>query len=187
MLPTRLRNLLLFGLLITAAGLSWLLRPAAESDELSAGPTGSERGFYMLDAVFSGLDETGEVVYRLAAARIEGSDSPERMSFHDVQITYGPEKEIPWHITAETAQRPTAEEKLELTGVIIESIADPPEEKTRIEAANLELVPAEQLATTNGPVRLSIGANRIDAVGLTADLRNESISLESGVSGRNTP
>lgn len=174
-------------LLIAAAAASWLLLPAEEPASQSAGATASERGFYIRDAVFSGLDETGEVVYRLAAARIEGSEISEQMSFHEVEISYGQDQDIPWHITARSAHRQTDADLLELTGVVIESTADAPEDTTRIEAESLELEPNRQRASTSGPVSFVIGENRIDAVGLTADLRNERISLESRVSGRVSP
>jgi LPS export ABC transporter protein LptC len=183
-MPARLRNLFLFIVLIVAAAATWLLRPAEDTENPSTGTGVSERGFYILEAIFSGLDETGKVVYRLAAARIEGSQSSEQMSFHEVEISYGQDQEIPWEITAQSARRRADGNIVELTGVIIESISDGSEQITRIEAETLELEPDRQLASTSGPVRFIIGDNRIDAVGLTADLRNEQISLESRVSGR---
>jgi LPS export ABC transporter protein LptC len=186
-MPSGLRNLLLTILLIAAAAGTFVLRPSEDAAGDSSGPAPSERGFYLLDAVFSGLDESGDVVYRLAAARIEGSDSPEQMSFTDVEISYGGDPDFPWQITAETARQVSEQETLQLRGVVIESMSDQGAELTRIEAQTLDYEPDRQLASTAGPVRFTIGENRIDAVGLIADLRNEEITLESGVSGRVTP
>lgn len=183
----QLRNLFLAVLLLGAAAGTWLLRPAEDAADAGAVTSDGERGFYILDAVFSGLDESGEVVYRLAAARIEGSQAPEQMSFHDVEIRYGSDQQIPWYIMARSARRQAETDTLELMDVVIESAAQSPEQATRIEAQTLELEPARQLASTPGPVSFLIGDNRIDAVGLTADLRNERISLESRVSGRVSP
>ena len=186
-MPLGVRNLLLSILLIAAAAGTFVLRPAEDALEDNTGTAGSERGFYLLDAVFSGLDESGEVVYRLAAARIEGSDSPEQMSFVDVEISYGDDPDFPWHISADSARQRADQATLELSGVVIESAADPNKKATRIQAQTLAYEPDRQLASTTGPVSLAIGENKIDAVGLIADLRNEEITLESGVSGRVSP
>lgn len=186
-MSSRLRNLLLTVVLLAAAAATWLQRPADDSANAAAGAAGGQQGFYLLDAVFSGLDETGAVIYQLAATRIEGSENPDQLQFHDVEIRYGEDVAMPWQITAESAQRQPDGNTLVLTDVVIESIADGTAQNTRIEAATLELEPKRQLATTTGRVRFTIGDSRIDAVGLTADLRNERISLESDVSGRVTP
>ena len=186
-MPSSVRNLLLTILLIAAAAVTFVLRPAEETADGTDGPASSDRGFYLLDAVFSGLDESGEVVYRLAAARIGGSDTPEQMSFLDVEISYGGDPDFPWQITADAARQRGEQETLELSGVVIESMATQDQEPTRIEARSLEYEPDRQLASTNGPVSFTIGESRIDAVGLIADLRNEQITLESGVSGRVSP
>lgn len=186
-MPARLRNLILSVLLIAAAIGTWLLRPAESPDAQASNLAGTERGFYIRDAVFNGLDENGEVIYRLAAMRIEGSERTEQMSFHDVAISYGEDLEVPWRITAQTAHTQADGKVLELTGVVIQSAPESTGQPTRIEADTLELEAERQLARTTGPVTFAIGGSRLDAVGLTADLRNEQINLESNVSGRVAP
>lgn len=179
-----LRNFLISALLAAAAAATWLARPVEETAGSGEATPPAERGFYLLDAVFSGLDENGEVVYRLAAARIEGSEAQERMQFHDVAIQYRQAQESPWHISAAWAQHQMDGETLELEDVVIESRPQAAQDATRIEAATLELEPEAQLASTAGPVTLLMGRDRIDAVGLRADLRNEQITLESNIRGR---
>ena len=93
-MPVRLRNSILSVLLIAAAIGTWLLRPNDMLDAQGSNVTASERGFYIRDAVFNGLDENGEVIYQLAATRIEGSESTEQMSFHDVAINYGQDLDV---------------------------------------------------------------------------------------------
>jgi LPS export ABC transporter protein LptC len=183
-MPVRLRNFLLSIALIAAALGSWLLRPADTTEAIDADTHAAERGFYILDAIFSGLDEHGTVVYRLAATRIEGSESSDQMQFQDVEISYRQEQDFPWRITAASARRPANTDTLELTDVVIESTADSPGQVTRIEAESLQLETQRQLAVTPGPVRFVIGESSLNAVGLTADLRNDRISLSSGAGGR---
>jgi LPS export ABC transporter protein LptC len=183
----RLRNLILSVALIAAAVTSWLLRPLPEAEVADTEPAADDDGFYILDAIFNGLDTQGKVVYRLAATRIEGSESSDQLQFHDVEISYAQGAALPWQITAQTARRQGDQNTLELTHVVIESTSASPAETTRIEAEQLEFEPDLQLATSSGPVRFAIGNNRIDAVGLSVDLGNERITLESRVSGRVSP
>lgn len=183
-MPARLRNLLLTIVLVATAVATWLLRPGEAPADQTSATEAADRGFYILDAVFNGLDESGEVIYQLAATRIEGSDNTEQMSFHDVAISYGEDHDMPWQITAQSARTQADGTLLSLTGVVIESAADSAGSITRIEADTLELETERQVARTTGPVRFAINGNRIDAVGLSADLRNEQIILESKVSGR---
>lgn len=186
-MSTRIRNLLLAIVLLAAAGGTWLLRPPIIEDTPVTRTSSADRGFYILDAIFSGLDEHGELLYRLAAARIEGSEQTEQLRFHDVEIRYTQAQNVPWQITAAQASRRADTQTLELMQVVIESTDEAAARSVRIEADSLELETDNQLAHTSGAVRFAIGANRIDAVGLMADLHNEKITMESGVSGRVSP
>jgi len=186
-MPVRLRNTVLFLLLGAAAFGSWLLRPAAPLRDAALDTSAPSLGYYINDAVFSGLDDDGRIIYRLVAARIEGFEDSTVLNLDDVEIRYAPELELPWRITATSARSGADQETLELAGVIIESTTENPDERTRIEAAALSLEPKRQLVSTPGPVRFAIGASRIDAVGLSADLRAERFSLESGVYGQVAP
>lgn len=186
-MPVRLRNIVLFLLLGAVAATSWLLRPLEPLPDSAAEVSDSALRYYINDAVFSGLDDDGRIIYRMAAARIEGFGDSRILNLDDVEIRYAPDLNVPWLITAATARSGGEQDFLELSGVIIESTTEQPEERTRIEADDLRLEPKQQFASTPGPVRFSIGASIIDAVGLTADLRAERISLESGVYGHVAP
>ena len=174
-------------MLAAAAVTSWLLRPDAPPPDTAPDTAGVRLGYYIDDAVFSGLDDEGRIIYRLAATRIEGFENSDLLNLDDVEIRYAAELDLPWRITARSARRHHDEDVLELTGVIIESTQEPPRERTRIEADDIRFEPQRQVASTSGPVRFAIGPSVVDAVGLTADLRAQFISLESGVHGRVAP
>lgn len=186
-MPTRLRNAVIFVLLAVSAAITWWLRPPGPPEDAITTTASAQRGYYMNEAVFAGLDEAGRVVYRLAAARIEGADDSSVLSLSDVEISYAQNLELPWLITAQSARSERDAEVLELYGVVIESTSDEPASRTRIEADDIQLDTDQQIARTSGPVRFAIGTNTIEAVGLTADLGGERIRLESGVYGRIAP
>ena len=186
-MPTRLRNSLLLIALIAAALASALLQPDRGPPDTVTTAAGTQRGYYMNDATFSGLDDEGNIVYRLSAARIEGSDDSDLLDLRDVEIRYVEEQDVPWLISAQVARSQRDDDALELSGVVIETVAGDAREHTVIEADDLRFEPDRRLASTAGPVRFSVGGGRIEATGLSADLGNERFSLESGVSGRVAP
>jgi lipopolysaccharide export system protein LptC len=71
--------------------------------------------------------------------------------------------------------------------VVIESTTDDPSQAARIEASDMRLEAERQLASTSGPVRFAVGTSTINAVGLIADLRAETIILESDVNAHIAP
>ena len=141
----------------------------------------------MNDAVFSGLDSEGKIVFQLVAARIEGSEDSSLLNLSDVEINYAEDLDVPWLITAASAVSARDQDFLELHDVVLQRTADSPNERARIEATDIRLEPDTQIARTSGPVRFAIGTSSIEAVGLTADLRAERFRLESGVNARIAP
>lgn len=186
-MPIWLRNIVLILLLGAAATGTWLLRPVEPLSDSTVDGTGTSLRYYINDAVFSGLDDDGQIIYRLAAARIEGFEDSRVLNLDDVEIRYAANVDVPWVITAAQARSGGDADYFDLSGVVIERTAEQPEARTRIEADALRFEPKRQLASTPGPVRFAIGPSTINAVGLIADLRTERISLESGVYGHVSP
>lgn len=186
-MSSQLRKSVLFVILIAAAAASWLLRPPQEPLDVITSTAGVKRIYYMNDAVFSGLNERGEIIYRVAATRIEGSDDTDRLDLSNVEIRYVPDLNVPWLIRARSATTNADRKVLALSDVVIESTTDDPRQAARIEASDIQLEAESQLASTSGPVRFAVGASTINAVGLIADLRAETIILESNVNARISP
>jgi LPS export ABC transporter protein LptC len=186
-MSSQLKKSALFVVLLAAAATSWLMRPITEPTDVVARTTGTRRVYYMNDAVFSGLDEQGRIIYRVAASRIEGSEEADELDLRDVEIRYVPDLEVPWLIRARSARTDAQRKILELSDVVIESTSEDPGQTARIEAADMQLEPETRIASTPGPVHFAIGASSINAVGLVADLRAEKIVLESNVNARVTP
>jgi len=186
-MSSQLKKSALFVVLLAAAAISWLMRPTIEPTDVVTRTTPTKRIYYMNDAVFSGLDEQGRIIYRVAASRIEGSEETDELDLSDVEIRYVPDLEVPWLIRARSARTDAQRKVLELTDVVIESTSDDPSQTTRIEASDMQLEPETRIASTPGPVRFAIGPSSINAVGLAADLRAETIVLESNVNARISP
>ena len=179
-MTTPIRNFLILLLLAVIAGGSWLFgrkplptAPAPEAAEAAL-------GYYLKDAVFSGLDADGRVIYRLAAGRIEQAPDSDMLTLESVEISYRDERAVPWIIRAAHARSSEDRAIIELEGdVTIENSG--PGQITRIESSDLRLEPGNYFASTSGPVRFAVGNTWIRAVGLKAYLRDERIDLESEV------
>ena len=73
----------------------------------------------------------------------------------------------------------------ELSGdVELSSIPDDNSERTIIRAPRLRFAPDDFLATTDTTVSLVLGEQRLDAVGMNADLQDDHLELESSVHGQ---
>ena len=186
-MSSQIRKSALLVVLLAAAATSWLMRPTPEPAEVITRTADAKRVYYMTDAVFSGLDEQGRIIYRVAASRIEGTEEADELDLSDVEIRYVPDLDVPWLIKARSARTDAQRKVLDLTDVVIESTSDDPSQAARIEASDIQLEPERQLASTAGPVLFAIGPSTINAVGLVADLRAETFVLESNVNARVAP
>jgi len=178
-----LRNTVWLLLLGGAAVGTWLLirKPPAEI-EVARSPSITSLGYYLKEAVIVGTDTDGEVLYRIAASRVEESPDTEQLRLDDVEVAYRNDRGIPWRIQATSARGPTNRAYLDLSGSVrIERTDTDGEEPTVIETSELHLVPEEYFASTDAAVRFVVGDTSIDAVGLKAYLKDDKIDLESKI------
>ncbi len=181
-MPVPIRNAIIVLVLCLAALASWYLRAPEEGPVSNMQTRYPDLGYYLTDAIFSGLDADGQVIYQLAAARIEEFPESDMLSLETVELTYSDIAAVPWLIRAASAQSPRDGSYIALAGdVTIESTKRDSSETARIETEDLLFEPETNFASTPGPVSLAIGASRITAIGLSAYLKDERISLESDV------
>jgi lipopolysaccharide export system protein LptC len=181
-----LRNAVWLSLLIGAAAVTWYLsRPEPTEAPRDTGSRTSSLGYYLVDAVLLGTDDSGEVLYRIVAERVEEHPGSEQLLLTSIEIEYRDEAEVPWRIRASSASGPTSRDYLDLSGdVRIESLPNSGGQQTLIEASSLRLEPEARFASTDGPVRFLVDDVWINGVGLKAYLKDDRIDLESQVNAR---
>jgi len=177
------RNVVWLTLLTSGAIATWFLgRPPQNDDSPGAASTGSTLGYYLNEAVLIGTDQSGEVLYRMAAERIEENPDTEQLLLWTVELEYRDDRDVPWRVRASAALGPKTREYFDFTGgVSIERDPDSEGLKGLIEAQSLRLEPDRHFASTEGPVRFLIGDTWLHGVGLKADLKGGEIDLESDV------
>jgi lipopolysaccharide export system protein LptC len=179
-------------LLLAAAALAtWYFgRPAPNASSRPADDRAYPLGYYLRDAVLLGTDDRGTISYRLHVGLVEERPDEASLALENVLFEYEPSEQIPWSIAAARGDAPIGEERgyLDLSGGVELTRRAPTakDQPTHVETETLRLEPDKHLASTKGTVRMTVGGNALDAVGLNAYLKDDRVELESQVHGRFT-
>lgn len=183
------RNVLLATLLVAAAAASWYFRRPQTEPPPADGSAPPPLGFSLREARLVGTDDDGHLTYTVTAVQAVEAPDREGLLLDDVRVEYVPQAEIAWALTAERAAVPTSGTPLTLSGDV-ELRREPPAgggPTTLISAQELVFHPTAFFAESAGPVRLAIGDDVLEAVGLEAHLKDDRLTLESQVHARFVP
>lgn len=173
--------------LLAAIVASWLLLERRGARAPGAAST-VESGYYLRDATVEGLDEDGRRIYTLRAARIVEQPGDERIVLEDVSLEYALDDGPPWQLEAGGGEIPATGTSIALRGgvTLAEHLiagADP----TTVRTPTLDIDLGSHLATTDEGVEITRGSYLITARGLRADLKAQTLTLQSEVHGRFLP
>jgi LPS export ABC transporter protein LptC len=110
---------------------------------------------------------------------VEQPEHNEPLVLSDVRIEYAARENVPWVVTAVRATVNRGE-TMRLHEARLSSLPAPGTASLLIETDELELDAKAYMARADHPVVLSRGGARVEAQGLTADLKQNRIELESG-------
>lgn len=183
------RNTVLAATFLAACTLvTWSWQRAVRDYETEAGEEDAEvAGYYLLNAGFVSPGPDGRPLYRLDAARMTHGVSSDLVEMDDVRIEYRQKEEADWLVTAPSGSARLDWRTLRLEGgvrVTFESESEPPVVLT---TPVLDVDATTSQATTSSEVRLTQGPHIVDAVGMTVDLTEGLVKLESRVNGLFTP
>ena len=180
------RNVLGFAILGAAAIASWYWsRDTIVLDDSGDDGPAAPLGYYLRDAAITVMDVDGSVLYEISAEAIEERPDENQTILSGVFVRYSPMTDVPWEVSAESGVIPRDERFIELSGEVeLSSIPDDRSERTIIRAPRLRFTPDDFLATTDTTVSLVLGEQRLDAIGMRADLQDDHLELESSVHGQ---
>lgn len=183
------RELLALGALAMLAMATWLWSRQGVDDQ---GPVAQIRasapGFYLHGAAILGTDEEGRALYRVQAASAEELPGENRLLLSDVAVVYQPEVDVPWVLTAARGEAFQDETYLDFTGEVQLALNRQADSGSIvIRTTWLRLEPESYDVHTDSPVSLFFDGQRLDAVGMNANLKDERWALESGVHGEFSP
>lgn len=170
-------------LLALALGLTiWREQQAGAPSDASAYPA-AEPGYIALDAEIVQTGPDGEPLYRLEADRVEQPRSGADILVTRPRLRYqkgsGPE----WNLRADTGSLPADAQQANLAGSVHAVATQPGTSPLEIRTESLAIDMTAQLVTSPDPVRIDWGRDRLTAVGMRADLKVDTLRLESQVHG----
>jgi lipopolysaccharide export system protein LptC len=184
-----LRNLTGLCLLVAAVIASWYFSQQETARSAAGGEGGGgPLGYYLREANISIMDEEGRLQYRISADQIEERPAENRAVLTGIRIRYSPTTDVPWELSAANGEIPDDSDYIELIGSVeLTSTSEASGETTIIQAPRLRLAPDDYLASTDSEVSVLLGEERLDAVGLSANLKGDYLELKSSVHGQFTP
>jgi LPS export ABC transporter protein LptC len=165
----------------------WLTRDGQPRNGTLVDRPDAPVGFYMRGARLIGLDEQGQVVYRMSATFGTQEEAQGPIRLEEVVVDYQPAADVPWRIESRRAEVAADLNRiLMFDGVVATSTGDdtPP---AVVRTDSLALDHATQIASTRDPVSIETPDGTLSGVGMTAWLREDRLRLEADVNGRFVP
>jgi len=182
-----LRNTVVMVVLAILAAALWVAtwdRQDATPPVERVKPTGP-LGYYARGARLSGTDEQGRLTYRIFAERLDEVPGEGRLQLTGVNVDYQPADETAWSLTAASAKYAWDGSQIDLDGNV-EARSKPAagSHPVTITTQQLRLSPDTSSAESDGKVQVRVGDLQLNAVGLRADLKGDTLELESVEHGR---
>jgi LPS export ABC transporter protein LptC len=175
-------------LLVFAAALGlwlWQASPPQESATTTAAAMRStaEPGYVAITADLLDTDADGQPQFRLRAERIEQATPSSEIVLSNLEFQHqGPSE---WTLSAQHGVMPPDTRQLQLSGNVHASGAlGAAAISIRTESLNVDL--QQQKLDTLAAVNIDWGRNRLTATGLHADMKSDSLRLESHIHGEFT-
>jgi len=176
----RLPTSVTLALLTLAAALSWWLgRPEDSGPATPAAVT--QPGYYMNGAELEQTDQSGRLTLKVRAATARQTEQQGVVRLDQIQVDYLPSVGRDWRMSALGGTLLPGGRSVLLAGDV--RLTAPFEGAAVARTEHLRLDLDEQLATTTDPVRIEMPPHAVDARGIRADLKRETLRLESAVDG----
>jgi len=169
---------------------TWILsspshRPAAPG----TGKPADLPGYYLKHAVLTEYDESGAPSVRIEAERIDQIEHGNEVELSKVRVNYEAPGGLNWVLVGDTAHVQPGGKIVDVAGNVRlqgePSASDPT--PAIMHADTLSYDVANAIASTKGDVRVDFGQHFQTARGLTVNLKDQTIRLESKVNGRFHP
>lgn len=175
-IPTPLALVLLT---LLAAATWWLARPDTVGP--AAPPALAQPGYYLTAAQLEQTDATGRLTLKVRAASARQLRQEDVVRLEKIRLDYLPSPGRDWQMTSADGTLLPDGKTVLLSGDV--RLSAPDERAAVVHTQHLTLNVDEQLATTTDPVRIDMPPNTVNALGMQADLKRETLQLESTVNG----
>jgi len=176
------QNLLFILLLVVIIGSGWFLDGRHGGlQELSVSRTGPDA--FVSTMHLDVMDASGQLRYRVTADHMTHYPSSDQLELQHPLIDLQQRNGNTWRISAETGETTDSGDLVRLLGAVDirrSGISGPLQVRTR----DVLVKPEQAYATTDSAATITVPGYRVDAIGLEADLGNNTLELRNSVRGR---
>jgi LPS export ABC transporter protein LptC len=164
---------------------SWWLAHRGRTDSGEVAPSvATDAGYYMNDATLEQIDASGRVALRVRADRAQQAEEHGPTRLTALRVDYYPSADRAWRATSRSGSLPAGARALQLEGdVRLRAVTAGRASGAVVRTEHLKLDFDRSLATTTDMVNIEFTPHVLTARGLRADLKHETLQLESSVHG----
>lgn len=169
---------------------TWILSsPARKTAAQDAAGKPELPGYYLKNAVLTDFDAAGTPGLRVEAERIDQVDHGNEVLLSNVKVEYQAPGGQTWEMVGDNAHVQPGGKVVDVSGNVrlegAPSASDPTPAIMHADTMSYDVT--NGIATTKGDVRIDFGRHFQTAHGMTANLKDQTIRLESKVNGRFYP
>ena len=143
--------------------------------------------YIVKDAKLYGTNTEGEFLYKIVAKKAQANNADRQIYLDQVFLDYDGDQNIDWRITSEKGQLLSNSNVLALSGnVTVQSLSNE-NNMTTISTDYLEINPNTYTIATNRDVLIELDNNKIEAKGLTAQLKSNRLNFISNINASIQP
>ena len=174
-------------LVILASGSSFMYFFSAKSnDNLEIlDPTRVE--YIVKDAKVFGTNAEGKFLYKIVAKKAQASNTDKQIYLDQVFLEYNGDQDIDWRIKSDKGQLLPDSNVLALSGNVVVQNLSNENNMTTISTDYLEVNPNTYTIVTHRDVIIELDNNKIEAKGLTAQLKDNRLNFNSNINAKIQP
>ena len=143
--------------------------------------------YIVKDAKLYGSNKEGEFLYKIVAKKAQANNTDRQIYLDQVFLDYDGDQNVDWRITSNKGQLLSNSNVLALSGnVIVQSLSNE-NNMTTISTNYLEINPNTYTIATNRDVLIESYNNKIEAKGLTAQLKDNRLNFNSNINASIQP
>jgi LPS export ABC transporter protein LptC len=168
---------------------TWILSSPSHRPSAPGASQTDLPGYYLTNAILTDYDESGVPIIRIEAERIDQIAHSNEVQLYKVRVNYDAPGGQNWLLVGDTAHVRPGGTVVDVVGNVRlqgePSAVDPTPAIMHADTLTYDVPSA--IASTKGDVRIDFGKHVQTARGLTANLKDQTIRLESKVNGRFHP
>lgn len=174
-------------LVVLASGSSFMYFFSTKSNENLEKLNSTRIEYIVKDAKVYGTNTKGKFLYRIVAKKAQAGNTDRQIYLDQVFLDYNGDQEIDWRIRSDKGQLLSNSNVLALSGNVTLQNLSNENSMTKITTDYLEINPNTYTIATNRNVVIELDNNKIEAKGLTAQLKENRLDFNSNINAKIQP